>query len=190
MKSCNFDRIDALSFSPSFKVVTVEKTLFKDVYHINLWLAPIRPQNSSLALELTNCKSGISIRIVPSESHRVQVIATGRVEESVRMTAFVERLQHNLSAFVLWCVLLAIYLGGAFLLAIGMLFASRTWWALIHQHASLWAISAKTAELFVMAAGSFLVLIVPFLQRRASHHGKSWRAERRSGIKCRASVAE
>jgi hypothetical protein len=98
--------------------------------------------------------------------------------------------RHNLFSFLFWCVLLALYLGGAFLLLIGLVLAARTWWAIIHQHASLWAVSAKTAELFVIASGFFLILIIPFLQRLAGHRPGSWRAERRSETKCRFPVAE
>ncbi len=106
------------------------------------------------------------------------------------MAAIVERLQHGPSAFVLCCVLLTLYLGGAFLLVIGLAFAARTWWALVHQQSRFWAISAMTAKILVLAAGSCLVLSIPFPQRRASHHGNSWRAKRRSEMKCQARFAE
>jgi hypothetical protein len=97
--------------------------------------------------------------------------------------AIVQRLRQNLSALILWCVFLALYLGGAFLLVIGLVFAARTWWSLIHQHAGLWAVCAKTAELFVMAAGFFLIMVIPFIQRRAGQWSTSWRVERRSETK-------
>ena len=97
--------------------------------------------------------------------------------------AIVERFRHNLSAFILWCAFLALYLGGAVLLVIGLVFAARTWWVLVHQNAGLWAVGTKTTELFVLAAGFFLVLIIPFRQHRAADRTELWRAERRSGMR-------
>ncbi len=76
------------------------------------------------------------------------------------------------------------------LLVIGLVLAARTWWTLIHQHAGLWAISTKTGELFVLAVGFFLILIIPFLQHQADDGTKLWRTERRSGMKGRAPAAE
>lgn len=101
-----------------------------------------------------------------------------------------ERIRHNLAAFILWCVLLALYAGGALLLIIGVVFAARQWWSILHQHASLWAVSAKTAELFVLAGGFSLILVIPFLQRQASHQAGSWKAKRGSETKGRISAAE
>lgn len=101
-----------------------------------------------------------------------------------------ERFRHNLSAFVLWCTFLGLYLGGTVLLVIGLVFASRTWWALIHQHAGVWLISTKTAEVFVLAVGLVLVLIIPFLQHQAAGRSRAWRAERRSEAKSQVPVAE
>ena len=102
----------------------------------------------------------------------------------------IDRFRHNLSALVLWCAFLGLYLGGAVLLVIGLVFAARTWWALIHQHAGWWAVSTKTAELLVLAVGFLLILVIPFLQRQATDGTKLWRAGRRSGMKGRAPAAE
>lgn len=65
------------------------------------------------------------------------------------------------------------------MLVVGLLFASRTWWALIHQHASLWAISAKTTEILALAVGLMLVLILPIFQ----HQSFSRRGPQGSGQK-------
>lgn len=65
------------------------------------------------------------------------------------------------------------------MLVVGLLFASRTWWALIHRHASLWAISAKTTEVLGLAVGLMLVLIIPILQ----HQSFSRRGPQGSGQK-------
>jgi hypothetical protein len=89
------------------------------------------------------------------------------------------RVRHKLSACLLWCALLALYLGGTIMLVIGLIVASRTWWALIHQHASLWAISAKTTEVLALAVGLMLVLIIPIFQ----HQSFSRKGPQRSGQK-------
>jgi len=102
----------------------------------------------------------------------------------------IERFRHNLSAFVLWCAFLGLYLGGAVLLVIGLVLAAQTWWTLIHQHAGWWAVSTKTAEIFVLAVGFLLILIIPFLQHQATDRTILWRTERRSGMKGRAPAAE
>lgn len=96
--------------------------------------------------------------------------------------AMFERFRHNLSTFILWCAFLGLYLGGAVLLVIGLVFAVRMWWALIEQNAGLWALSTKSAEVFVLAAGFVLVLIIPFRQYRAAAGTRLWRSERRSGV--------
>lgn len=108
----------------------------------------------------------------------------------MRIRLLLERSRHNLAAFVLWCVLAGLYAAGAFMLVIGVVFAAREWWALLHQHASLWAVSAKTAELFALVAGFSLILIIPFLQRQARHQAGSWQAERRSEAKRQIPAAE
>lgn len=101
-----------------------------------------------------------------------------------------ERVRHCLSTVILWCVFLALYAGGTFLLVIGLIFAAQAWWAAIHQHESLWALQAKTANLFVMAAGISLIVIIPILQRGAGRGAGSWRAEKRSEMKSGAPAAE
>lgn len=102
----------------------------------------------------------------------------------------IERFRHKLSALVLWGVFLALYVAGALLLVIGVVIAARGWWELLLLQAGFWAMSAKTAELFILVAGSSLILIIPFLQRRSRDQTGAWRAERRSEMKCRVSVAE
>jgi heme/copper-type cytochrome/quinol oxidase subunit 1 len=103
---------------------------------------------------------------------------------------FMERFRHKFSALVLWCTFLALYLGGAALLVIGLVIASRRWWALIHHHANAWLIGTKTVEVLVLAVGLVLILIVPLLQRQANGRSEAWRAERRSEMKSRLPVVE
>jgi hypothetical protein len=100
-----------------------------------------------------------------------------------------ERLRHNLAAGIIWLAFLALYLGGAVLLMIGLVFACRQWWETIHQPADLSLIAGKTLELATLALGLFLVLIIPLLQRRG-RGDKAWRRERRSGMKSGQRVAE
>ncbi|MGA8184265.1 MAG: hypothetical protein WB819_11565 [Terriglobia bacterium] len=90
------------------------------------------------------------------------------------------RLRNTLSALVLWCVFLVLYLGGTVMLVIGLVFASRMWWAAIHQPSSLWVIGTKTAELLVMAVGLIQVLIVPVFHHQSVDRSGTWRTGRRS----------
>jgi hypothetical protein len=98
------------------------------------------------------------------------------------------RLRNKLSALVLWCGFLALYLGGAVMLVIGLILASQVWWAAIHQHASLWVISTKTAEVMVMAVGLLLILIIPVFHHKSIGRSGAWRTGRRSETDCK--VAE
>ncbi len=66
------------------------------------------------------------------------------------------------------------------MLVIGLVFASRMWWAAIHQPSSLWVIGTKTAELLVMAVGLILVLIVPVFHHQSVDRSGTWRTGRRS----------
>ena len=104
--------------------------------------------------------------------------------------SFWERFRHNFSACVLWCAFLALYLGGTFLLVIGLVVSLRTWWAIVHQHAGAWQIVAKTSEVLILAIGFVLILIVPLLRRRAASRRGAWRTDRRSGTKSQEPAAE
>jgi hypothetical protein len=84
------------------------------------------------------------------------------------------------SALILWGTLLVLYLGGAVMLLIGVVLASRTWWAVIHQHAGLWVISTKTAEVLVLAFGFMLILVVPVFRHASVGRNGGWRTGRRS----------
>jgi hypothetical protein len=75
------------------------------------------------------------------------------------------RIRSKLSALVLWFVFLVLYLGGTVMLVIGLILALRIWEAAFSQHVSLWAMSAKTAEVIVLGAGLLLILIIPLLHR-------------------------
>lgn len=99
-----------------------------------------------------------------------------------------EQLRRKLAASILWCSFLVLYLGGVFLLVIGLVFASQTWWAVIQRHAGMWEVGTKTAELLVLAIGFCLALIIPILQHHAVGRSSLWRAERRSEIKGRFPV--
>lgn len=77
------------------------------------------------------------------------------------------RIRNTLSVLVLWGVFLVLYLGGTVMLVIGMILALRIWWEAFSQHASLWAMSAKTAEVMVLGAGLLLILIIPLVRHRS-----------------------
>jgi hypothetical protein len=94
------------------------------------------------------------------------------------------QLRNKLSALILWCVFLALYLGGAVMLVIGLVLASRMWWAAIHQHASLWVISAKTGEVMVMAVGLLLILVIPLIHHKSLGRSGASRTGRRSDPDC------
>lgn len=100
-----------------------------------------------------------------------------------------EQFRHDLTAAVIWLAFLALYLGGAVLLMIGLVFGWRQWWTIIHQHADVWLVAGKTIELAVLALGLLLVLINPLLQR-PGRGDRAWRRERRSGMKSEQPVAE
>jgi heme/copper-type cytochrome/quinol oxidase subunit 1 len=99
-------------------------------------------------------------------------------------------MRKKLSALVLWCVFLGLYLGGAVMLAIGVFFASRQCWAAIHQHADPWTIGRKTAELFILAIGFILILIVPVFEYKSADRNGTWKQGRRSESKSQGSVPE
>jgi heme/copper-type cytochrome/quinol oxidase subunit 1 len=111
-------------------------------------------------------------------------------ENKEKATPPMARLRNKLSALVLWCALLALYLGGAVMLVIGLVFASREWWAVIHQHAGLWVISTKTAEVLVLAVGLILILIAHIFQGKSVDRSGIWRTGRRSDSKGRQPFAE
>jgi len=90
------------------------------------------------------------------------------------------RLRKTLSALVLWCVFLVLYLGGVVMLVIGLILSSGLWWAAIHQHASLWTIGGKTAEILVMAVGLLLILIIPLFHHKSVGRSGAWRTGRRA----------
>jgi len=100
------------------------------------------------------------------------------------------RIRKKLSALVLWCAFLGLYLGGAVMLAIGVFFASREWWATIHRHAGPWEIGTKTAEFLILALGLILVLVVPVVEHKSVDGSGAWKTGRRSELKSRASAPE
>ena len=104
--------------------------------------------------------------------------------------SFWARFRHSFFAGVLWSAFLLLYVGGAVLLVIGLVIASRSWWALVHQHGSARQIAARSAEVFVMAAGLVLALIVPLLRRQATGRSGAWRTGRRSEMKNQAPAVE
>lgn len=110
-----------------------------------------------------------------------RLVTGGEIGPSIM--AIVERSRHNLAAIVLWCMFLTLYLGGTFLLVIGLVSATQTWWAAIHQHADLWRLSAKTLELLIMAAGFILVLIIPLIQGQDRRRRKTRKVERGSEMR-------
>ena len=98
------------------------------------------------------------------------------------------RLRNKLSALVIWCVFLVLYLGGMVMLVIGLILASRVWWRAISQHASLWVISGKTAEVLVLGVGFLLILIIPLLHHRSVDRSGAWRMGRRRETDCQVAA--
>ena len=90
------------------------------------------------------------------------------------------RLRNKLSSLVLWCALLVLYLWGAVMLVIGLVLASRVWWAAVHQHSSLWVMGTKTAELLVIVVGLILILIIPVFRHQSIGRSGTWGTGRRS----------
>jgi len=70
------------------------------------------------------------------------------------------------------------------MLVIGLVLSSRAWWAALHQHASLWTIAGKTAEILVMAVGLLLILIIPVFQHESIERSGASRTGRRSEPDC------
>ncbi|HET9180069.1 MAG TPA: hypothetical protein VFQ24_17075 [Terriglobia bacterium] len=97
------------------------------------------------------------------------------------------RIRKKLSAVVLWCTFVALYLGGAVMLMIGFYIACGDWWTAIHHHAGRWAVGTKTAELFVLLLGLILVLIIPVFERKSVDRSGAWKTGRRSESKGQAS---
>lgn len=92
-------------------------------------------------------------------------------------------IRKKLSALVLWCTFVGLYLGGAVMLMIGFYIACGDWWAVIHRHAGRWAVGARAAELFVLLLGLILVLIVPVFERKSVERSRAWKTGPRSESK-------
>jgi hypothetical protein len=80
------------------------------------------------------------------------------------------------------------YVGGAALLILGLVFTGRIWWALIHQHANLRDVLARSSEVLILAIGFLLVLVIPLAQFRGIARLARWRDERRSEMKGKTCV--
>lgn len=98
------------------------------------------------------------------------------------------RLRSKLSALVLWCAFLALYLGEAAMLVIGLILSSRAWWAAIQQHANLWAVAGKAAEVLILGAGLLLILIIPVFHNKSVGRSGAWRTGRRAETDGRLAV--
>ncbi|HET7212260.1 MAG TPA: hypothetical protein VFL79_01615 [Terriglobia bacterium] len=88
------------------------------------------------------------------------------------------QIRKRLSVLVLWSAFLLLYLGGAVMLVIGLVLASRAWWAVVHQHASIWVLGTKTAEALVLGVGFLLILIIPVFHHRTVGRSRTWRTSR------------
>jgi hypothetical protein len=97
------------------------------------------------------------------------------------------RFRRTISSLLLWGIFFCLYVGGAALLALGLIFTGKTWWAVIDQHAGRWPIFVKTGEVLFLAAGLLLVLIIPFLQLRGLRKLTRWNEERRSSVERKTS---
>ncbi|MEJ2009811.1 MAG: hypothetical protein P8Z30_16930 [Acidobacteriota bacterium] len=105
------------------------------------------------------------------------------------MPAF-EHFRNRVSGFAAWCIFPVVYLGGALLFLLGLIFSAQAWWVLVHQHGNLWEISAATAEIIVLATAFFLVAAIPLLHRRETDQVRSMRAELRSGVQRNLPISE
>lgn len=93
------------------------------------------------------------------------------------------QFRHNLDDFVGRCVFPLVYLGGALLLLLGLIFSAQAWWTLVHHHGSPWAIGTTTVEVFVLAAALSAILIIPRLQGYNTNQVACGQKERRGGAK-------
>ena len=84
---------------------------------------------------------------------------------------------------------MCLYVGGAAILALGLIFIWKTWWTVMHQQAGMWSKFVKGGEVLLLAVGLLLVLIIPFLQFRGLGKVKRWNDERRSGAKKKEPLA-
>ncbi|HVA00046.1 MAG TPA: hypothetical protein VMV34_00170 [Terriglobia bacterium] len=101
--------------------------------------------------------------------------------------ADIGRLRRAISSLLLWGIFFCLYVGGAAVLALGLIFTVNTWWAVMDQHAGRWTIFVKTGEVLFLAAGLLLILIIPFLQLRGLRKLTRRNEERRSDIQRKAS---
>ncbi|HEX5410454.1 MAG TPA: hypothetical protein VFZ27_01175 [Terriglobia bacterium] len=92
-------------------------------------------------------------------------------------------IRKKLSALLLWCTFVALYLGGTVMLVIGFCLAYSDWWTAVHHHAGRLAVGTKTAEILVLALGLILVLIVPVFERQSVDRSGAWSTGRRSETK-------
>ena len=190
----NFDRMDSSSSSSPFRSKSYSRKLRPPQTYTtqrSRWHLLLLGQGSSPRRNLTNTRlkrsqqEGSARRSVESSPDRPRL-----QDEGLEIMPGFEGFRRGLSAFVLWCISLVLYLGGALLLLSGLIFSARAWWALVHQQAGLWAISATTAEVFVLATAFFLILIIPILQHRGADRKTSLREERRSEIQKSFPVVE
>lgn len=93
------------------------------------------------------------------------------------------RFRHTASSFILWCVFLCLYAGGAGILLLGLIFTWETWRIAIHQHASMSTTLIKSGEVLLLGVGLLLVLVIPLAQFRGLGKGRLWRSGRRSETK-------
>lgn len=85
------------------------------------------------------------------------------------------RVRKKLSAVVLWCTFVALYGGGAVMLVLGFYLACCDWWSALQHHANRLAIGTKTTEIFVLALGVILILIVPVFERQFVGRSVTWK---------------
>lgn len=90
------------------------------------------------------------------------------------------RLRNKLSALVIWCAFLVLYLTGVAMLVFGLILSSQAWWAAVHQHTGLWAVAGKTAQVLVLGVGLLLILIIPVFHHKSVGRSGAWRTGRRA----------
>jgi hypothetical protein len=93
--------------------------------------------------------------------------------------ASIGRFRRTISSLLLWGTFFCLYAGGTALLALGLIFTGKMWWAALHSPAGRWLILVESGEVLLLAAGLLLVLVIPFLQFRGFGKPARWDEERR-----------
>lgn len=108
---------------------------------------------------------------------------SAKTRNLITIMSAVQKLRRTISFFLFWGMCLVLYLGGAAILSMGLIFSTRIWWALIHQPASPDLIITKSTMLVVLALGFVLVVINPIVHLQEMSSPGYWQRGGRAGSK-------